>query len=57
MGKIINKMRSVEDTAIIAKIQDELQDMANRLVDTGMRYDMEIKIDKSKIMGVSRRNE
>ena len=32
-GKIINKMRIADDTAIIAKTQKELQDMVNRLVD------------------------
>ena len=34
-GRIINKVRFVDDMAIIAKTQEELQDMVNRLVDTG----------------------
>ena len=34
-GWIINKVRFADDTAIIAKTQEELQDMVNRLVDTG----------------------
>ena len=34
-GRIINKVRFTDDTAIIAKTQEELQDMVNRLVDTG----------------------
>ena len=42
---------------IIAKTQEELQDMVNRLVDTGRKYDMEINIDKSNVMRVSRSNE
>ena len=33
-GRIIN-VRFADDTAIIAKTQEELQDMMNRLVDTG----------------------
>ena len=33
-GRIINKIRFANDTAIIAKTQEELQDMVNRLVDT-----------------------
>jgi Reverse transcriptase (RNA-dependent DNA polymerase). len=45
---IINKVRFADDTAIIAKIQEELQDMVNRLVDTGRKYGMEINIDKSQ---------
>ena len=31
--------------------------MVNRLVDTGRKYGMEINIDKSKVMRVSRSNE
>ena len=31
--------------------------MVNRLVDTGRKYGMEINIDKSQIMRVSRNNE
>ena len=43
--------------AIIAKTQEELQDMVNTLVDTGRKYGMEINIDKSQVMRVSRSNE
>ena len=32
-GRIINKVRFADDTAIIGKTQEELQDMVNRLVD------------------------
>ena len=31
----MNKGRFADDTAIISKIQEELQDMVNRLVGTG----------------------
>ena len=31
--------------------------MANRLVDTGRKYGMEINIDKSQVMRITRRNE
>ena len=56
-GRIINKIRFANDTAIIAKTQEELQDMVNRLNDTGKKYGMEINIHKSQIMRVSRSNE
>ena len=46
-GRIINKVRFADNTAIIAKPQEELQDMVNRLVDTGKKYGMEINIGKS----------
>ena len=55
-GRIINKIRFADDTAIIAKTQKELQDMVNRLVDTRRKYCMEINIDKSQVMRVSRSN-
>ena len=40
--------------AVITKTQGEL---VNRLVDTGRKYGMEINIDKSQVMRVSRSNE
>ena len=43
--------------AIIVKTQEELQDMVNRLVDTGRKYGMEINTDKSQVMRVSKSNE
>ena len=42
--------------AIIAKTQEELQDMVNTLVDTGRKYGMEINIDKLQVMRVSKMN-
>jgi Reverse transcriptase (RNA-dependent DNA polymerase). len=47
-GKIINKVRFADDKA---KIQAELQDMVNRLVDTGNQH------YKSQVMRVSRSNK
>ena len=56
-GRIINKVRFADDTAIIAKDQKELQRMVNRLVDAGRKYGMGINIDKSLVMRASRNNE
>ena len=53
-GRIIIKVRFADDMSIIAKIQEDLQDMVNRLVDTGSKYGIEINIDKSKVMRVFR---
>ena len=39
-----------DDSTIMAKTQEELQDMVNRLVDIGRKYDMEININKSQVM-------
>ena len=52
-GRIINKCKFVDDAAIISKTQKELQDMANRSVDTGRKYGMEINIDKLQVTRVS----
>ena len=56
-GRLINKVGFGHDTAIIAKTLEELQDMVNRLVNTGRKYGMEINIDKSQVMRVSWSNE
>ena len=56
-GRIVNKVRFADNTAIIAKTQEKLQDIVNRLVDTGRKYGMEINIDKSQVMRESRSNE
>ena len=50
-------MKFEDDTTIIAKIQEELPNMANRLVNTGRKYSMEINIDKSQVMRISMSNE
>ena len=42
---------------IIAKTQEELQDMVNRLIETGRKYGMEINIEKSQVMKVYRKNK
>ena len=54
--RIINKVRFEGDMAIIAKTQEEIQYMLYRMVHTGRKYGMEINIDKSKIMRLSRSN-
>ena len=54
---LTNNVRFAYDTANIAKTKEELQDVVNRLVDTEKKYGMEINIDKSQVMRVSRSNE
>ena len=50
-------IRVADDTAILAKTQEERQNIVNRLVDTGRKYNMEININKSQVMRGSRSNE
>jgi len=40
-------VRFVDSTAVISKTLEELQEMVNRLIDTGRKYGMKINIDKS----------
>ena len=47
-GRIINKVIFMDDMAIYVKIQEELQGMLKRLVDTGRKYNMEINIVNHK---------
>ena len=49
-------MRSADDTAIIAKTQQKLQNVVNRLKETGSKCGVKSNIDKSQIMRVSKRN-
>ena len=46
-GRDINNLRLASDMANTAKTPEELQDMANRLVDTGRKYGMEITSNES----------
>ena len=47
----------LQDYIYVTLTQEELQDMVKRLVATGRKYGMEINIDKSQVMRVSRSNE
>jgi Reverse transcriptase (RNA-dependent DNA polymerase). len=51
--EFFNKARLMDDMAIIAKTQEELQVKVNRLVDTRRKYGMKININKSQVMRVS----
>ena len=52
-GRIINKVRFADDKASIAKSQE----VVNTLVGTGRKYSMEINIEISQVMRVSRSSE
>ena len=56
-GKIVNKVRSADDTAIRVKTQEDLQDMMKNLVDTGSKNGIETNIDISQVMRVSLRKD
>ena len=47
-GRIINKVRFADNTAIIVKTQGGLQEVVNKLVDTERKYGMEISLKNGK---------
>ena len=47
----------MDDTAIIVKTREELQDIVKKFVETGRKCGMEINIGKSHVMRVCRSNE
>jgi hypothetical protein len=40
-GRIINEVRFADDTAILAKTQEDIQDMVNKFVKTRRKYKIE----------------
>ena len=54
---VIITVRFVDDVAIIAKPYEEAQDVVNRLGDTERMYGMEINIENSQVIRVSRSNK
>ena len=55
-GRLICKVRFADDIDLMGGSNDELQDLANRLVDRSTAYGMEVSTEKSKIMTSSTNN-
>ena len=55
--KVNKNVEFTDDTAIIAKTEEEFQNTVNKLVDNGRKYDIKINIDKSEVMIVSGRDQ
>ena len=49
-GKYINNLRLSDDLVIIAKEEEELTDMLEELNEEGKKKDLEVSIEKTKIM-------
>lgn len=56
-GRLINTIKYADDLVVLARNQRQLQYMMNRLVETGRKYGMEINIEKSKVMRISKREK
>jgi hypothetical protein len=54
MGQLIHKVKCADDLVLLAKEEAVLQDMTERLSETGRCYGMEMNVEKPKVMRISR---
>jgi len=53
-GQIIQTVKYADDLVIMAKEEKMLQDMIDKLIETGGCYGMEMNVEKTKVMRISR---
>jgi hypothetical protein len=53
-GKIIHTVKYADDLALLAREEKVLQDMINKLTEIGRCYGMEMNVEKTKVMRISR---
>ena len=53
-GQIIRTVKYADDLVLLAKEEKVLQDMIDKLIEIGRRYGMEINVEKTKVMRISR---
>lgn len=53
-GETVNNIRYADDTVIIAESQEALQNLLNRISQTGKEYGLNINVRKTKVMAVSK---
>jgi hypothetical protein len=53
-GQIIHTVKYADDLVLLAKEGKVLQDMIDTLIEIGKCYGMEINMEKTKVMGISR---
>ena len=54
-GKLLKDIRFADDQAMVAESVKELQEIMDKLVEVGRKYDMKINVKKTKTMRISRR--
>ena len=52
--QIIHTVKYADDLVLLAKEENMLQDMIDKLIETGRCYGMEINVEKTKVMRISR---
>ena len=53
-GQIIQTVKYADDFVLMAKEETVLQDMSDRLIEIGRYYGMEMNVEKTKVMRISR---
>jgi hypothetical protein len=53
-GQIIHTMKYADDLVLLAKEGKVLQDMIDKLIEIGRCYGMEMNVEKTKVMRISR---
>jgi hypothetical protein len=53
-GKIIHTVKYADGFVLLAKEEKVLQDMIDKLIEIGRCYGMEINVEKTKLMRISR---
>ena len=53
-GQIIHTVKYADDLVLLAKEEKVLQDMFDKLIEIGRWYGMEMTVEKTKVMTISR---
>jgi len=53
-GQIIHPVKYADDLVVLAKEEKVLQDMIDKLIETGRCYGMEMNVEKTKVMRILR---
>ena len=53
-GQIIHTVKYADDLVLLAKEEKVLQDMINKLIEIGRCYGMEMNVEKTHVMRISR---
>ena len=53
-GQIIHTVKYADDLVLLAKEENVLQDMVDKLIEIERCYGMEINVEKTKVMRISR---
>ena len=53
-GQIIHTVKYADDLVLLAKEEKVLQDMMDKLIEIGRCYGMELNVEKTKVMRISK---